>query len=290
MDSYSVIVTAHNMERLIDRTLQTVETCIEAFSRRGHGTARLQAEIIVVDDGSSDGTRHVVDNHAAGKSVYRLIHHETATSPSCARNAGVNASSGAPLFFLDGDDLFYPNHILVCQQALADPQVDFVKTRVHLADPVHDDWRTRINHSLVINLCVRRSCHDAVGGFPDYHLFARRDGRFHHETDLFFKFEDMYYNELIARLFRGVGVARETVEYVRHPGNAFDRQYAKFQLPFAHRPQPSEEDNFRLHLCDAILEHRLHCLRQSLSQGSQRPQSGAADRSPDPAPVHSQTP
>jgi hypothetical protein len=36
---------------------------------------------------------------------------------------------------------------------------------VALADPVHPDWKERIEHSIVINLCVRRACHYALGGF-----------------------------------------------------------------------------------------------------------------------------
>jgi hypothetical protein len=174
----------------------------------------------------------------------------------------VAASRGNLLFFLDGDDLFLPRHLLVCLAALADPAMAFVKTGVRLADPVHPDWKPRIEHSVVLNLCVRRQCHDAVGGFPDYHLFSRDGDGFRHVSDLFYKFEDMHYNQLVTKLFAGVRVVEETVEYVRYPGNSFDRQYEKFRQPFGTYPEDrSPEDLFRLGLCEAVCERRLAELR-----------------------------
>ena len=260
MESFSVIVTAHNMERVIGRTLGSVEAAVAAFQGQGAEAAGAAAEIVVVEDGSSDGTWPAIQEQAAGKPFYRLIRRATVSSPSCARNVGVAAACGELLFFLDGDDLFYPAHIRVCQLTLADPAIHFVKTKVHLADAVHPDWRERINHSVIINLCLRRACHEAVGGFPDWHLVERSGEGFRHVIDIFYKFEDMYYNELITRSFPGVGLAEETVD----PGNGFDRQYAKFQHPFgAHRQLNAESDNFRLALCDTILQHRLHELHQS---------------------------
>src|SRR5262249_29511311 len=98
----------------------------------------------------------------------------------------------------------------------------FVKTHVHITDSIHADWVKPINASLVINFCVRRLCHDMVGGFPDLILCRREGGKLLPETDIFFKFEDMYYNLLITRLFQGVQAPHETVEYMRYPGNSFD--------------------------------------------------------------------
>ena len=114
------------------------------------------------------------------------------------------ASSGSLLFFLDGDDLFYPNHVVACLHAMQSSDAGFVKTQVHIADPIHADWVKPINHSVVINLCIRRKCHDAVGGFPDFLLCRREREKLVPVTDIFFKFEDMYYNSLITEPFRGL--------------------------------------------------------------------------------------
>jgi hypothetical protein len=98
----------------------------------------------------------------------------------------------------------------------------FVKTAVRLASPVHPDWKERIENSLVINLAVRKSCHDAIGGFPDYHLYRRVAEQLRPETDVFYQFEDLFDHRLVATLYRGRKLPLEPVEYGRHPGAQID--------------------------------------------------------------------
>ncbi len=258
MDSFSVIVTACNNAAVLPNALRSVEEAL-AFLRDSSLAARgAAAEIVVVDDGSTDQTADLLRGLARGKDFYTLVRRPQPSSPACARNTGAAAARGELLFFLDADDLYLPHHLHDCLGALADPGVGFVKTGVALPDPVHPDWRQRIEHSVVINLGVRRACHAAVGGFLDYHLFTRDAGGFRHEADVFWKYEDQYYSEMLARLFRGVRVGRETVRHLRYPGNSFDRQYAKFCRPFgACREALPPEDRFRLALCELIFERRL---------------------------------
>jgi glycosyltransferase involved in cell wall biosynthesis len=261
MSSFSVIVTTCNNGAVLPNALRSVEEAV-AFLRASHILARdAPAEVVVVDDGSADGTGEILSTQARGEELYTVIRRPRPSSPACARNVGVAASRGELLFFLDADDLYLPHHLHDCLREAADPAVAFVKTGVALADPVHPDWRQRIEHSVVINLCVRRACHAAVGGFLDYHLFVREGDEFRHEADVFWKYEDQYYTELLARLFRGVRVARETVQHLRYPGNGFDRQYEKFRRPFGvYREELTPEDRFRLRLCEVIVEHRLESL------------------------------
>src|SRR5262249_26972988 len=163
------------------------------FFRNSPGVGpAVAAEVVVVDDGSADGTYRTALEFTRGKGSWKVVRRDSPSSPSCARNTGVSHSSGELLFFLDGDDLFLPHDIAECYRALEDRGTDYVKTGVRLAHPVHPDWRPRIEFSIPINLCIRRRCHEFFGGFPDYHLFSRADGRFRHETDIFFKIEDMF--------------------------------------------------------------------------------------------------
>jgi glycosyltransferase involved in cell wall biosynthesis len=266
MDSFSIIVTACNNEAVLPNALRSVEAAISYLRDSSLPARDAAAEVVVVDDGSTDRTAGLLRRLTRGKDFYTVVTRPRPSSPACARNAGVAASRGGLLFFLNADDLYLQHHLHDCLRELADPAVCFVKTGLALADPVHPDWKQRIEHSVVINLGVRRACHASIGGFLDYHLFMRDgDGGFRHEIDIFWKYEDQYYTELLARLFRGVRVVRETVRHLRYPGNSFDRQYAKFCRPFgAYREALSPEDRFRLKLCEVIFEYRLAKMAQEV--------------------------
>jgi len=258
----SVIVTACNNAAVLPRTLVSAEQAMAFLKHSGGPLAETNVEIVVVDDGSCDATPELLRGLTHGKSFYRVLRRPRCSSPACARNVGAAGARGDVLLFLDGDDLYLPPHLLTCCQALADPAVDFVKTGVHLAHPVHADWLPRIEHSIVLNLAMRRRCHEAIGGFPDYHLSRRSNEELVPVCDVFHKFEDMYYNQLLAALFAGVRVAAATVEYVRYPGNSYDCQYEKFRRPFgAWRDERPAADHVRLRLCDVVFERHLEQLR-----------------------------
>lgn len=65
------------------------------------------AEIIVVDDGSTDHTRKVLAEAAAWLS-FKLVTHESARGRGGASNAGAAAATGDVFLFLDGDTLAHP--------------------------------------------------------------------------------------------------------------------------------------------------------------------------------------
>jgi glycosyltransferase involved in cell wall biosynthesis len=264
MSAFSVIVTAYNKAGALRRTLQSVEEALAYRLPRHPGAAG--GEVVVVDDGSTDGTPELLRELTAGKNYYRVLRRERPSSASGARNTGAAASTGELLFFLDGDDLFLPEHVHLCCRALEDPRWCFVKTGVRLSDPVHPEWRPRIATSIVINLCVRRWCHFAAGGFPDYHL-CRRDGdELRPVAEVFAGMEDHFYNEIIGGVFPGLRLERETVEYLCHPGNAYDRQYEKFCLPFGAHPETHPPEYWvRLRVAEALLAYLRGQARQALA-------------------------
>ena len=263
MNCVSVIVTVHNSASTIVQALRSVE---EALAVLHHRQGAVESEVIVVDDGSTDDTPRLLHGIASGRRNWRIVYREQASSPSCARNTGARLARGDLLFFLDGDGLFLPPHIAACCQMLRAGDLDFVKTGVRLASPVHRDWKVRIENSIVINLAIRRACHDQMGGFPDYHLCRRIEERLVPEADVFYKIEDLFYNRLVEHLFRGQRLPEETVEYCRHPGNAYDRQYEKFRWPpGAHAEIQPPEERFRLQLGEVILQRLLPRLERELA-------------------------
>jgi glycosyltransferase involved in cell wall biosynthesis len=88
----SVIVPAYNVGEYF-------EPCIASLTGQTYGNL----EIIIVDDGSTDGTPQLCDEYAARDSRIRVIHKQNGGAAS-ARNAGLDAAKGEYIGFLDADD------------------------------------------------------------------------------------------------------------------------------------------------------------------------------------------
>ena len=88
----SVIIPAWNVEKYIFRAL---DSCIAQSYKN--------LEIILVDDGSDDGTIEIVKRYQEKDKRIRLIqrNHE---GVSAARNAGIENAQGQKIVFLDSDD------------------------------------------------------------------------------------------------------------------------------------------------------------------------------------------
>lgn len=92
----SCIIPAFNAERFVAQA-------IDSMARQTHPAL----EIIVVDDGSTDGTEEVTRQHPAR---VRCVRQENGGGAS-ARNRGVRLAGGEFLAFLDADDLWHPEKI-----------------------------------------------------------------------------------------------------------------------------------------------------------------------------------
>ena len=93
----SAVITAFNRAKTVARAIDSVLS-----------QELPPAEIIVIDDGSTDGTGGVIKSYGA---KCRYIRQENA-GVSSARNEGVNASGGEWVAFLDSDDYWDRGHLL----------------------------------------------------------------------------------------------------------------------------------------------------------------------------------
>jgi glycosyltransferase involved in cell wall biosynthesis len=95
----SVIIPIHNLENVISATL------IDLFKQ-----IDLRIEVIIVDDGSSDNTRSVVNNVILEFQELRIRFFQCAKNGvSSARNYGLSIAQGKYIIFLDGDDFLHLN-------------------------------------------------------------------------------------------------------------------------------------------------------------------------------------
>ena len=116
----SVVIPCHNGEPFLERTLDSV--LAQTLPAR---------EIIVVDDGSTDGTAAIGRTYA--ERYPGLVHYvfQKNAGVSESRNAGMRRATCEWVAFLDADDWFMPEK-LARQAALiaADPELDLVYTRL----------------------------------------------------------------------------------------------------------------------------------------------------------------
>lgn len=103
----SVIVPVYNIEDYLPRCL----ACIEMQTYRN-------LEIILVDDGSTDGSGRICDEFAVKDSRARVIHHPENIGLWAARNTGQDAATGEYLWFPDGDDYFHRDIIKMMYEAI----------------------------------------------------------------------------------------------------------------------------------------------------------------------------
>ena len=166
---FSVVVPVYNRAGLIDVTLESID-----------GQTFRNFELIIVDDGSTDGTADSLE--ARGVRVLR----QKNSGPGVARNTGVEAAVGKYIAFLDSDDVWFPWTLstyakIICQHnspmfITSKPFMfsDIRSTSECLEAPIEsdvfsdyyaagDEWRWFGVSSFVI----RRDIFLQVGGFAD---------------------------------------------------------------------------------------------------------------------------
>lgn len=107
----SIIVPVYNIEEYLPRCVETL--CAQTYSH---------IEILLVDDGSTDGTGVLCDRLAQKDSRIRVFHKENGGSSS-ARNYGIAKSKGEYLGFVDSDDYVEPDMYEQLYRAVCDYQV-----------------------------------------------------------------------------------------------------------------------------------------------------------------------
>lgn len=93
----SVIVPAYNIAPWLPR-------CLDSILKQSYRNL----EIIIIDDGSTDETPHIVDNYAKKDSRIVVIHQKNG-GLVCAREKGISVARGEYVGFVDGDDAIEPD-------------------------------------------------------------------------------------------------------------------------------------------------------------------------------------
>ena len=103
---FSIIVPTYNRAKRLPKALNSIIS--QNFK---------EFEIIVVDDGSIDNTRDIVNEMATTNTCIKYFFKEN-EERSIARNYGIMKASGKYISFLDSDDVLYSNHLNVAYDLL----------------------------------------------------------------------------------------------------------------------------------------------------------------------------
>jgi glycosyltransferase involved in cell wall biosynthesis len=161
----SVVIPAYNAESYLAETLQSVFA--QSYS---------DYEVIVVDDGSNDGTRQVMESFKPRIKALRKAN----GGPASARNLAIDKSAGEYIAFLDSDDLWVEEKLQMQVEFLdANPDVGLVYGEALMFSGDGDDKRIegRIGYTgdpsfrLLLygdfipnsTVVIRRACVEKVG-------------------------------------------------------------------------------------------------------------------------------
>jgi glycosyltransferase involved in cell wall biosynthesis len=171
----SIVIRAYNAEKTLAR-------CVRSALAQNEGD---EYEVVVVNDGSEDGTAQVIREFSADPRV-RVVEQENQGLIG-ASNAGFAAAQGNIVMLLDADDEALPDFVSASCAALRDPSVDYgygeyyeeyegVRKLIRPGDPFQ---------ALAGAFVWRREKLMAEGGFgngsifPEYEILLRTWGRWH---------------------------------------------------------------------------------------------------------------
>lgn len=181
-DDVAVIVPNYNKKK-------TIQACLDSV----YAQTYRPAEVIVVDDASTDGSRQIAEGYPA-----RILRLSGNTGAAGARNLGVAHTTAPLIFFLDSDTALAPDAIENAIRAYRETPDCAMVQGVYAPDPLYDDglveaYRVAYEHfdrkqctaTFLSNTLVSRSAFDEAGGLDerlrdgeDFELGSRMPARY----------------------------------------------------------------------------------------------------------------
>ncbi|MFB6225634.1 MAG: glycosyltransferase family 2 protein, partial [Candidatus Paceibacteria bacterium] len=243
-ESISVVVTCYNEEDYIGKALDSVLNQ-SAFDRIG--------EVLVIDDGSEDGSADIIDRYESNNEKIKGIFQQN-KGLSSARNEGIRESNHKYIALLDGDDMWRRNKIKIQHNyAKKLPNVGLFYTNVikfnsgkkyrkansylHYQPPSQILKRYFVNKGPVIpSTCfLRKECFENVGLF-DVRLKKRE------EVDMWLRIFSTYRVQhiddyLVYKRERKDSLGSNGPETVRYTKKVIEKSVNRFQQlePLKHK-------------------------------------------------------
>ena len=159
----SIILPTYNRAHRLERAVRSVvEQTLSGW------------ELIVVDDGSTDDTFQLVTAFMEEHGNIRYMKHSN-RKPALSRNAGIQASLGRFITFLDSDDYYLPDHLGSRHRFLGThPEIELLSggfcgdDDVYVTDCYHPEKKIHIQECILgATLFGKRELFFSLGGFAD---------------------------------------------------------------------------------------------------------------------------
>lgn len=157
----SAVVTTYNSADYVHRALESILAQEYPAS-----------EIVVVDDGSHDGTADVIEARFGDR--VRVLRQPENRGPNAARNRGARESTGEWIAYLDADDTWTPHRLAVQIPYTSQPGIGLISGYGCCHDPadlrgeyVTFDMMWRRNRVGVPTSLIRRTAFEELGGFDE---------------------------------------------------------------------------------------------------------------------------
>lgn len=133
----TIVLPVYNRRNLVFRAMDSVWT-----------QTWQDFELLVVDDGSTDGIERELTDMVLKRAELRYLKHSN-RGLAATRNLGIHAALGRYVTFLDSDDEYLPQHVeLRVRYMRVHPEVDFLHGGVELVGPPESHWVADVDDPL----------------------------------------------------------------------------------------------------------------------------------------------
>jgi glycosyltransferase involved in cell wall biosynthesis len=111
---FSIVIPVFNASELVKISIDSLKSqTFEDF------------EVILVDDGSTDDSYNIISELIINDNRFKILR-QINGGPGCARNAGINISTGDFIGFLDADDYFHCDYLMKVNKSIVNNSTDIV--------------------------------------------------------------------------------------------------------------------------------------------------------------------
>lgn len=218
------MINKHNTQPLISIIIpcfnngKYVEKCLKSINKQSYQNY----EVIIINDGSSDNSKSVIQNFIEGKTRYFLINQNN-SGVSVARNKGLQIAKGDYICFVDADDYIEPNYLEVLYKTMVNNESD-----LSICSVIHENLEGEIIYldklkPQTLSNIETANLKKLIWGYACNKLFKKeiiQKNKLFFEKDIMFAEDELFYLNYLFKIER-VSMTNDCLyHYVRQKQSA----------------------------------------------------------------------